>query len=103
MAERTDAEHYGQLLFTAYLEESPQVALSVPAEDALLLLDVVPEDAALLHLVNLLLPLVGGDSRVVDLAHDRTDTPSVNHQAESVPRHRLPEVSSRNVQYCQQR
>ena len=94
MTERPDAQHDGHLFLTAHLEEAAQIALSVPAEDGLLLLDMVPKhvggnhrDAAFLDLAHLLLPFVGRNARVVDLTHDGAYSPSVNHQAITVPRH----------------
>ena len=76
MAERAYAQHHGHAFGLANLKEAAQVALSAPVEYALLLLDMVPKHivgddchAAILHLPHLALPLVGGYSGVMHLAH----------------------------------
>ena len=99
MTERPEAEHHGHALVAAYLEEAAQVALSVPPVDALLLLDVVPEDVggddrhtSLAHLAHLGRPFGGRHTAVVYLAHDRTDAVAVDEQTMTVPGDRLAEV-----------
>ena len=71
-----------------------QRALSVPAEDTLLLFNVVPEDVGgndghptLFHLVHLALPLVDRDTRIVNLAHDGTDAVTIDDETVAIPRH----------------
>ena len=99
MTERAKTQDDGQLLLLAYLEETAQVTLSVPAEDTFLLLYMVPEDVGgndshptLFHLTHLGGPLVGRNTGVVHLAHHGTDAMSVNHQALTIPLHRLAEI-----------
>ena len=94
MAEGTQTQDDGHVFLPTDLQEAAQIALSVPAVDALFFLDVVPEyvggydgDPALLHFAHLLRPLVDGDAGVVHLAHDGTDAVAVNHQTLAVPRH----------------
>ena len=94
MTERTHAQDDRHLFLLAYLQEAPQVALAVPAEDALFLLHMIPEHVGgndchptLFHLSHLLLPLVGRYARIVNLAHHGTDAPAVHHQAIPVPCH----------------
>ena len=94
MAERSDTQHYWQLLLLTNLQKLSQITLTAPVEDAFRLLDMVPEHiagydchATLLHLTNLASPFFLRDARIVHLAHHGTDTPSVNHQAILVPCH----------------
>ena len=99
VTEGADSEHYGQSLGLADFEEAAQVALSVPPEDAFLLLDVVPEHiggdnghTALLHFTHLALPFVGGDAAVLDFAHHGNHAVAVDDEALAVPRHGTSEV-----------
>ena len=94
MAERTDAQHHGHLLGLAHLKELAQRALTVPAEHALLFLDMVPEHVggddghtALLHFAHLLPPFVLRKARIVNFAHDGADAPTINDETRGIPRH----------------
>ena len=101
MTERTDAQYNRHLLVLANLKEGTQVALPVPAEHAFLLLDVVPEHirgndghATIFHLPDFLPPFALWHSRIVYLAHHRTNALPVYHKAIGIPCYRFPEVGS---------
>ena len=92
MAERPNTKNHGQLLGLAHLQELPQVALAAPVENALCFLDMIPEHVAgddrhptLLHLPHFISPFGSRNTGVVHLAHYRTDTVPVDHQAILVP------------------
>ena len=76
MAEGSQAQHHGHILLLAHFKESAQVALSVPAENSLLLFNVIPENVSghhgnttQLHFVHFALPFIGRNAAVVYLAH----------------------------------
>ena len=92
MAEWTNTKHHGQLLCLAHLQEVPQVALAAPVENTLSFLDMIPEHIArndrhptLFHLPHFIYPFCSRNTRIVHLAHHRTDTTSVEHQTILVP------------------
>ena len=94
MTERPQSQHHRHILVPAYFQEATQVSLTVPTEDTLFLLHVVPEHIGgnhrhptLFHLAHLLLPFVGRDTRIVHLAHHRHDATSIHHQTMFVPCH----------------
>ena len=94
MTERSHAQHYGHIFLLAYLKESAQAPLTIPAEDALTLFDMIPEHVGshnghptLLHFPHLTLPLVDRQTGIVDFAHDGTDASAVYHQPILVPFH----------------
>ena len=101
MTEWAKAQDDGHLFGLANFKETTQVALSVPTENALLFLDMTPEDVGgnhrhptLAHLANFALPLVGRDTRIVYLAHHRTDAMTANQKAFGVPRNGFTKVGS---------
>ena len=92
MAEGAETEHDRNVLLLTDFEEASEVALAVPAEDALLLLDMVPEDiggddgdASFFHLPHFRLPFVSRDTRIVYLAHDGDNSFTSNDEAFAVP------------------
>ena len=101
MTERTQTQDDGHLLLFADFQETAQVSLSIPTEDAFLFLNMTPEDVGgndshptLAHLANLALPLVGRNTRIMDFAHHRTDAMSIDDKTLGVPRHRFPKIGS---------
>ena len=85
VTERAQTQDDGHLLLFADFQETAQVSLSVPTEDAFLFLNMTPEDVGgndshptLAHLANLALPLVGRNTRIMDFAHHRTDAMSID-------------------------
>ena len=98
MTEGPYAQHDGHLFLLTNLNETAQVALPVPAEDALLFLYVIPEDiggdngdAAILHLPHSLPPLVSRQARVVYLPHHGADASPVDDETVVVPCYCCPE------------